>query len=111
MELLKGCPEDIKETMADFTKRRTTKQPLEMPSAGSVFKRPEGYFAGGLIEQAGLKGYSIGGAEVSPKHAGFIVNKGGATAKDVTELIKYIIKTVEDKFGVTLEPEIKLIGR
>lgn len=110
LELTPGNHEDIRLQIADFTKRRTEKQPLSMPSAGSVFKRPAGHFAGGLIEQAGLKGYRIGGAMVSEKHAGFIVNTGDATAKDVLDLIAYIQKTVEEKFAVRLEPEIKIIG-
>ena len=76
--------------MADYNKRRSDKQPLSQPSAGSTFKRPEGYFAGKLIQDAGLMGYSVGGAMVSDKHAGFVVNKGGATAKDVLDLIKYV---------------------
>ena len=89
--------------------RRKSKQPLEYPSAGSVFKRPEGYFAGGLIEECGLKGKQIGGAQVSEKHAGFIVNKGGATCKDVCGLIKYIQDVVLEKKGVSLECEIRKI--
>ena len=109
-KLKKGNREEIKELINDFTNRRVTKQPIEKPSAGSVFKRPEGYFAGALIEEAGLKGFSIGGAEVSPKHAGFIVNKGSATAKDVLDLIEYIKSTVYEKNGVMLETEIKLVG-
>ena len=111
MELKKGVREEIAAKMAELSKRRSSKQPLDMPSAGSVFKRPQGYFAGTLIEQAGLKGVSIGGAEVSKKHAGFIVNKKDATAADVMALIEYIINTVEKKYSVRLEPEIKLIGR
>ncbi len=110
LKLEKGNSEEIKAQINDYTKRRVSKQPLEKPSAGSTFKRPVGYFAGGLIEQAGLKGYSIGGAQVSEKHAGFVINTGGATAKDVLELIEYIKKTVDEKFGVMLEPEIKMIG-
>ncbi len=110
LELVPGHYEDIRVLIADYTKRRTEKQPLAMPSAGSVFKRPAGHFAGGLIEQAGLKCYAIGGAMVSEKHAGFIVNKGGATAQDVLALIAFIQKTVEEKFSVRLEPEIKIIG-
>jgi len=94
----------------DFNGRRRDKQPLEFPSAGSVFKRPEGYFAGALIEGAELKGYAIGGACVSEKHAGFIVNKGGATAADVIALVEHIIKTVHEKYGVTLERELRIIG-
>ncbi len=109
-KLKKGNQSEIREKIKDFTNRRVTKQPIEKPSAGSVFKRPEGYFAGALIEEAGLKGYSVGGAEVSRKHAGFIVNKGNATAKDVLDLIKHIQKVVYEKNGVMLEPEIKLVG-
>jgi len=90
-------------------KARKEKQPLEYPSCGSAFKRPQGYYAGALIEQAGLKGKSIGGACVSEKHAGFIINKGGATTSDVTELISYVKKTVLEHSGVELEPEIKII--
>ena len=96
--------------MAELNTRRSDKQPLSQPSAGSTFKRAEGYFAGKLIQDAGLMGYSLGGAMVSNKHAGFVVNKGGATAKDVLDLIKHIQKTVYDKFGVKLEPEVRLIG-
>lgn len=110
MKLKKGNFEEIKAQMADFTKRRNDKQPVSMPSAGSTFKRPEGYFAGKLIQDCGLMGYSIGGAQVSEKHAGFVVNKGGATADNVLKLIEHIQKTVMDKFGVWLEPEVRLIG-
>lgn len=111
MRFEKGNAEEIKAKMADFTRRRNEKQPVNMPSAGSTFKRPEGYFAGKLIQDAGLMGYSIGGAQVSEKHAGFVVNKGGATAKDVLDLIEHIQKTVKEKFDVALEPEIKKIGQ
>ncbi len=111
MRLEKGNAEEIKAKMADFTRRRNEKQPVNMPSAGSTFKRPEGYFAGKLIQDAGLMGYSVGGAQVSEKHAGFVVNKGGATAKDVLDLIEHIQKTVKEKFDVALEPEIKKIGQ
>lgn len=110
MKLKKGNFEEIKAQMADYTKRRNDKQPVSMPSAGSTFKRPEGYFAGKLIQDCGLMGYSIGGAQVSEKHAGFVVNKGGATADNVLKLIEHIQKTVMDKFGVWLEPEVRLIG-
>lgn len=110
LKLKKGNYDDIKARMADLATRRAEKQPLSFPSAGSTFKRPEGHFAGKLIQDAGLMGYSIGGAMVSDKHAGFVVNKGGATAKDVTDLIEYIQKTVMEKFGVYLEPEVRLIG-
>lgn len=107
--LRNGSKTDIKEKMDDLMGRRRDKQPLEYPSAGSVFKRPEGYFAGALIEQCGLKGKSVGGAQVSEKHAGFIVNKGGATTKDVTDLIDFCRETVYKNTGVLLEPEIKII--
>ena len=109
--LKKGKKEEIIDTMKDLAGRRRAKQPLEYPSAGSTFKRPEGYFAGKLIEDAGLKGYNIGGAEVSEKHSGFVINKGGATAKDVLDLVDYIKHQVKEKFGVDLQEEIKLIGR
>ena len=106
-------PDDghTRERMDDYTKRRTTKQPLNMPSAGSVFKRPEGHFAGSLIEQAGLKGVCVGGAQVSELHAGFIVNKGGATAKDVLALIQLIKDRVFEMSGVRLEEEVRFVGR
>lgn len=108
--LEKGNYDEIKAKMTDFAQRRSDKQPLSMPSAGSTFKRPEGYFAGKLIEDVGLKGFCIGGAAVSEKHSGFIVNKGGATAKDVLDLIEYVQKTVKEKFDVNLEPEVRLVG-
>lgn len=108
-ELQPGDPAEIRARMDDLNGRRREKQPLEYPSAGSVFKRPEGYFAGALIEQAGLKGCRIGGAEVSPKHAGFIVNVGGATAQDVFQLIMHVQHTVQDRFGVWLDTEIRLL--
>lgn len=90
---------------------RKTKQPLELPSAGSTFKRPEGYFAGKLIDDAGLRGYQVGGARVSDKHCGFVVNQENATAKDVLQLIEDVQKTVKEKFGVDLEPEVKRVGK
>lgn len=105
-----GDPAEIRARMDDLNGRRRDKQPLEYPSAGSTFKRPEGYFAGALIEQAGLKGCRIGGAMVSEKHAGFIVNAGNATAQDVFELIMRVQHTVLDRSGVWLEPEVRLIG-
>ena len=111
LDLKKDDKSAILDRMADFRKRRCDKQPLAYPSAGSTFKRPEGYFAGALIEQAGLKGYRIGGAQVSDLHAGFIINCGDATAKDVLDLISYVQKTVYDKFGVMLEPEVRLLGK
>ncbi|WAM32659.1 UDP-N-acetylmuramate dehydrogenase [Caldicellulosiruptor naganoensis] len=94
----------------EFNQRRREKQPLQFPSAGSIFKRPAGYFAGKLIEDAGLKGYRIGNACISEKHAGFIVNLGGASAEDVRKLIFHVQRTVYEKFGVLLEPEIEFIG-
>lgn len=96
--------------MADFSQRRISKQPLELPSAGSMFKRPVGYFAGTLIEQTGLKGYTVGGAQVSTKHAGFVVNVGGATAKDVLQLISDVQSKVFAAHGVRLEPEVLVLG-
>lgn len=96
--------------MESYRKARQEKQPLEYPSAGSTFKRPEGYFAGKLIQDAGLQGYSVGGAMVSTKHAGFVINAGGATASDIYELIQHIRKTVKEKFRVELEPEVRFMG-
>lgn len=110
MKLKKGKTEEIKALMAEFTKRRKDKQPLEMPSAGSVFKRPEGYFAGKLIEDCGLRGYRIGGAEVSNKHCGFIVNSGNAEAKDILNLITHIQSTVKMKFGIDMQTEVRIVG-
>ncbi|MBP3311590.1 MAG: UDP-N-acetylmuramate dehydrogenase [Butyricicoccus sp.] len=105
-----GDPAEIRAKMDDFARRRREKQPLNFPSAGSTFKRPEGYFAGRLIEDAGLKGASVGGAQVSEKHAGFVINHGGATCADVTALIEHIQKIVLEQFGVKLECEVRLIG-
>ena len=109
LALAKGNREEILEQMRELALKRNTKQPVQYPSAGSTFKRPEGYFAGKLIEDAGLKGVSVGGAEVSNLHAGFVINKGGATATDILELIRLIQNTVYDKFGVMLEPEVRII--
>ena len=109
MKLSKGNKDEIRAKMQELLQRRKDKQPLEYPSAGSTFKRPEGYFAGALIEECGLKGYSVGGAQVSEKHAGFVINKGSATAKDVLDLIKYIQDKVFREKGVMLEPEVRLI--
>lgn len=109
LKLKKGNPDEIRAKMDDYMLRRSTKQPLEYPSAGSVFKRPEGNFAGALIEQCGLKGKLCGGAQVSEKHAGFIINKSNATAKDVRELISQIQKTVSDKTGYNLECELIIL--
>lgn len=102
--------DEIKSYMAELRTKRVQKQPLEYPSAGSTFKRPEGYFAGKLIMDAGLRGYSVGDAQVSQKHCGFVVNKGEATAADVLTLIKDVQETVLKQFGVKLEPEVKMIG-
>ena len=110
LELTLGSEEEIRASIADFTQRRESKQPLEMPSAGSTFKRPEGYFAGTLIDQTGLKGLSVGGAQVSTKHAGFVVNKGGATAADLINLIHEVQKRVKEAHCVDLQPEVRLIG-
>lgn len=109
LKLEKGNPDEIRSKMDDFLERRSTKQPLEFPSAGSVFKRPEGAFAGALIEQCGLKGKMCGGAQVSEKHAGFIINKSNATAKDVRDLISEIQSTVSEKTGYDLECELIML--
>lgn len=106
-----GDPKEIKAAMDELKEKRVTKQPLEYPSAGSTFKRPEGYFAGKLIMDAGLRGFSVGGAQISEKHCGFVINKGNATAKDVTELMDETKKIVMEKFGVALEPEVKRLGQ
>lgn len=110
MALEEGNPEEIKAFMDDLAFRRKDKQPLEFPSAGSTFKRPEGYFAGKLIEDAGLKGFSVGGAQVSEKHAGFVINKGDASASDIYALCKAVEQKVMEQFGVSLEMEVKLLG-
>ena len=110
IELSPGKREEIKAVMDDLRKKRVSKQPLEFPSAGSTFKRPEGYFAGKLIQDAGLKGFRIGGAQVSEKHSGFVINTGNATAADVMELMRQINEKVTARFGVSLEPEVRRIG-
>ena len=110
ISLKKGDPKQIRETMKDLAQRRISKQPLEYPSAGSTFKRPEGYFAGKLIMDSGLRGYTHGGAQVSEKHCGFVINAGGATAKDVCELMEHVQETVYEKYNVKLEPEVKFLG-
>lgn len=110
LELTHGDPAAIREKMADLAQRRRSKQPLEYPSAGSTFKRPVGHFAGGLIEQCGLKGVSVGGAQVSEKHAGFVINTGNATCRDILDLIRLVRKTVLEQTGVELEPEVRLLG-
>ena len=109
LKLEKGNTDDIRDKMDDFMNRRTSKQPLEYPSAGSVFKRPEGNFAGALIQQCGFKGKSVGGAQVSEKHAGFIINKSNATANDVKNLVKEIQNTVAEKTGYNLECELIML--
>ena len=100
----------IREEMADYKNRRVEKQPLEYPSAGSTFKRPKGYFAGKLIQDAGLRGYTVGGAQISEKHCGFVINKGNATAADVLQLIRDVQNKVYEQFHVKLEPEVKMVG-
>lgn len=106
-----GKYDDIKARMDDLNERREAKQPLDLPSCGSVFKRPEGYYAGKLIHDAGLQGYTSGGAQVSTKHAGFIVNINHGTAADYVNVIHHVQKTVKEKFGVDLETEVRIIGR
>ena len=108
--LTTGNKEEIAAQMKDLNARRNAKQPVNYPSAGSTFKRPEGYFAGKLIEDAGLKGLTVGGAQVSTLHSGFVINKGGASATDILQLIALVQNTVYDKFGVMLEPEVRIIG-
>jgi len=108
--LTPGSKDAIRAEMEELFRRRKEKQPLEYPSAGSTFKRPEGYFAGALIEQCGLKGASVGGAQVSEKHAGFVINKGGATCADVLGLIGHVQETVRQQTGVSLECEVKILG-
>ncbi len=110
LSLKKGDPEAIKSRMDELKEQRVTKQPLEYPSAGSTFKRPEGYFAGKLIQDAGLRGYQVGGAQVSEKHCGFVINKENATAKDVVDLIHDVQRIVYEKFQVQLETEVKFLG-
>lgn len=110
LKLEHGEKEKIQATMREFAHLRREKQPLDFPSAGSTFRRPEGYYVGPMLEKMGLKGYNVGGAEVSRKHAGFIVNTGSATANDVINLIKYIQQKAREQFEVDLQPEIKIIG-
>ena len=109
LSLKKGDSIEIKSKMEEYDSRRRDKQPLEYPSAGSAFKRPPGHFAGALIDQCGLRGFHIGGAQVSEKHAGFIINTGGATSEDVRQLIAHVQRTVLEKTGVKLETEIKSV--
>ena len=110
IELQQGNMDEIKATMADYANRRSTKQPLNLPSAGSTFKRPEGYFAAKLIDDCGLRGLTLRGAQVSDKHCGFVVNVGNATATDVYCLMEDVIKKVQEEFQVTLEPEVIRLG-
>ena len=110
ISLEKGDEEAIRDRMKELSDLRTQKQPLDLPSAGSTFKRPEGYFAGKLIMDSGLRGCRIGGAQVSEKHCGFVVNADGATAGDVRALMDHVIQVVKEKHGVTLEPEVKFLG-
>lgn len=110
LRLQEGDKEAISAKMKDLMQRRRDKQPLEYPSAGSTFKRPVGHFAGKLIMDAGLRGYQVGGAQVSEKHCGFVINRGSATCKDVLDLVEYVQKEIKSKFDVEIEPEVKMIG-
>ncbi len=110
IKLNRGRHGEIKALMEEFRRRRRERQPLDLPSAGSVFKRPQGFYTGKLIEECGLKGYSIGGAQVSAKHCGFIVNTGGATSEDIIKLIRCIQDKVRERFGVNLETEVRIVG-
>ena len=110
LSLEKGDQEQIQAKMDDLKERRVSKQPLEYPSAGSTFKRPEGYFAGKLIEDTGLRGYQVGGAKISDKHCGFVINTGDATAADVVQLIRDVQDKVYEKFQVRLETEVRFLG-
>lgn len=110
LQLQPGVHEEIAAKMKELTQRRNEKQPVQYPSAGSFFKRPEGYFAGKLIQDAGLKGLTVGGAQVSEQHSGFIINTGDATAGDIIDLMRLVQNTVFDQFGVRLEPEVRIIG-
>ncbi len=110
VELQSGDKKKIEARMQELKVQRTTKQPLEYPSAGSTFKRPEGYFAGKLISDSGLRGFQVGGAQVSEKHCGFVINKENATASDIVELMNQVIEKVQNEFGVTLEPEVRKLG-
>lgn len=110
LKLQPGDPEEIREKMAQLREQRVTKQPLEFPSAGSTFKRPTGYFAGKLIQDAGLAGLTVGGAQVSEKHCGFVINRGGATAAEIMELVRQVQQKVKETFGVELELEVRRLG-
>ena len=111
MTLQPGDRQAIMDRMQELAEQRKSKQPLEYPSAGSMFKRPEGFFAGKLIQDAGLAGYSVGGAQVSEKHCGFVINRGNATAEDVRELVRQVADRVEQTFGVRLEPEVRYLSQ
>ena len=110
LQLAAGDKDEIRAKMDDLSQRRSSKQPLEMASAGSTFKRPEGYFAGKLIQDSGMQGHSVGDAQVSTKHAGFVVNTGNASAADVLQVIRDVQAAVADQFGVTLETEVRMWG-
>ena len=110
LKLKKGNIKEIDRKLAEYSKERNQKQPIEYPSAGSTFKRGEGFITAKLIDECGLKGYSIGGAQISEKHAGFIINKGNATSKDIIDLIEYTKKKVKEKFNVEIEEEVEIIG-
>lgn len=110
LRLAEGNSDEIRKKIRDFTEKRNLKQPVEYPSAGSFFKRPRGYYASKLIQDAGLKGYTVGGAQISELHSGFIINIGGATASDIVRLKKDVQKKIKDKYGITLEPEVRIIG-
>ena len=110
MRLRKGCTDEIRAKMSELREMRISKQPLEYPSAGSTFKRPEGYFAGKLIMDAGLRGFQVGGAQVAEKHCGFVINKDNASAADIYRLMQEVTAKVAAEFGVTLEPEVKMLG-
>ena len=111
LKLATADREEIEERMLEFARRREEKQPLDKPSAGSTFRRPPGFYVGPMLEELGLKGYQIGGAQVSSKHAGFIVNNGNATAQDVLYLIAHIQQKARERFGVDLQPEIRVVGK
>ncbi len=110
LKLVTANREEIEKRMLEFARRREEKQPLDKPSAGSTFRRPPGFYVGPMLEELGLKGYQIGGAQESSKHAGFIVNNGNATARDVLDLIAYIQQKAQERFGVDLQSEIRVVG-
>ncbi len=110
LSLTQGDRDEISARMRELNAKRREKQPLEYPSAGSTFKRPAGYFAGKLIQDAGLSGYSVGDAQISEKHCGFVINRGHATSEDIYRLMQHVIMKVEREFGVRMEPEVRLLG-